>query len=100
MRKPLAGGVFLCWMVCEFGVFHFRRVFELEAKPSSFVVHVSADNRYRFRRPASESGRPSPRISGRTEATIRRVARRQDREFLARIRASVGRERQPPPPPK
>jgi alpha-L-rhamnosidase len=32
----------------EFGVFHFRRVFELDAKPSSFVVHVSADNRYRL----------------------------------------------------
>ena len=31
-----------------FGVFHFRRVFELEARPSSFVVHVSADNRYRL----------------------------------------------------
>jgi alpha-L-rhamnosidase len=80
MRKPLAGGVFLCWIVCgsgpataqpaipqvfagapaapwisppgatgsEFGVFHFRRVFELDARPSSFVVHVSADNRYRL----------------------------------------------------
>src|SRR5439155_23810580 len=32
----------------EFGVFHFRRVFELNAKPASFVVHVSADNRYRL----------------------------------------------------
>ena len=32
----------------EFGVFHFRRVFELNATPSSFVVHVSADNRYRL----------------------------------------------------
>ena len=32
----------------EFGVFHFRRMFELNAKPSSFVVHVSADNRYRL----------------------------------------------------
>jgi len=32
----------------EFGVFHFRRVFELDAKPSRFVVHVSADNRYRL----------------------------------------------------
>ena len=29
-------------------MFHFRRVFELDAKPSSFVVHVSADNRYRL----------------------------------------------------
>jgi alpha-L-rhamnosidase len=32
----------------EFGVFHFRRVFALDAKPSGFVVHVSADNRYRL----------------------------------------------------
>jgi hypothetical protein len=32
----------------EFGVFHFRRVFELDVRPSSFVVHVSADNRYRL----------------------------------------------------
>ena len=32
----------------EFGVFHFRRMFELNAKPSSFIVHVSADNRYRL----------------------------------------------------
>jgi alpha-L-rhamnosidase len=32
----------------EYGVFHFRRVFELNAKPSRFVVHVSADNCYRL----------------------------------------------------
>ncbi len=32
----------------EFGVFHFRRVFELESVPASFTVHVSADNRYRL----------------------------------------------------
>ena len=32
----------------EYGVFHFRRVFELDAAPSRFVVHVSADNRYRL----------------------------------------------------
>ncbi len=31
-----------------FGVYHFRRVFELPARPESFVVHVSADNRYRL----------------------------------------------------
>jgi hypothetical protein len=30
------------------GVYHFRRVFALDAKPSKFVVHVSADNRYRL----------------------------------------------------
>jgi hypothetical protein len=32
----------------EFGVFHFRRVFEIGQRPSSFIVHVSADNRYRL----------------------------------------------------
>ena len=32
----------------EFGVFHFRRSFDLETVPDSFVVHVSADNRYRL----------------------------------------------------
>jgi hypothetical protein len=31
-----------------FGVFHFRRRFELAAPPDRFVVHVSADNRYRL----------------------------------------------------
>ncbi|MGD8816395.1 MAG: hypothetical protein PVJ51_04365 [Acidobacteriota bacterium] len=32
----------------EFGVFHFRRAFDLESVPASFTVHVSADNRYRL----------------------------------------------------
>ena len=32
----------------DYGVFHFRRTFSLEEKPASFVVHLSADNRYRF----------------------------------------------------
>ncbi len=32
----------------EFGVYHFRRTLTLEAKPSSFVVHVSGDNRYQL----------------------------------------------------
>jgi alpha-L-rhamnosidase len=31
-----------------FGVFHFRRVLDLPSAPASFVVHVSADNRYRL----------------------------------------------------
>ena len=30
------------------GVYHFRRAFTLDVKPSRFVVHVSADNRYRL----------------------------------------------------
>ena len=30
----------------EYGVYHFRRTFELTSKPNSFKVNVSADNRY------------------------------------------------------
>jgi hypothetical protein len=32
----------------DYGVFHFRKSFDLGEKPASFVVHLSADNRYRF----------------------------------------------------
>ena len=32
----------------DFGVFHFRKAFELGRVPETFVVHVSADNRYRL----------------------------------------------------
>ncbi len=32
----------------QYGVYHFRRTISLAAKPSRFVVHVSADNRYRL----------------------------------------------------
>jgi alpha-L-rhamnosidase len=32
----------------SFGVFHARRALDLAAKPSRFIVHVSADNRYRL----------------------------------------------------
>ncbi len=32
----------------DYGVFHFRRTFELEAKPEKFIIHVSADNRYQL----------------------------------------------------
>ena len=31
-----------------YGVYHFRRSFELPAKPERFVVHVSGDNRYQL----------------------------------------------------
>ncbi len=42
------------WIACpgasptQYGVYHFRKTFELNEVPRSFVVHVSADNRYRF----------------------------------------------------
>ncbi|MEN8227042.1 MAG: alpha-L-rhamnosidase N-terminal domain-containing protein [Bacteroidota bacterium] len=32
----------------DYGVFHFRNRFELESVPSRFIIHVSADNRYRL----------------------------------------------------
>ena len=32
----------------SFGVFHARRSFDLGAQPAHFIVHVSADNRYRL----------------------------------------------------
>jgi len=32
----------------DFGVYHFRKSFVLNERPGSFVVHVSADNRYRL----------------------------------------------------
>ncbi len=32
----------------EYGVYHFRRTFDLAAKPERFVVHVSGDNRYQL----------------------------------------------------
>lgn len=32
----------------NYGVFHFRKTLELAAAPARFVVHVSADNRYRL----------------------------------------------------
>ena len=42
------------WITCpgvsllNYGVYHFRKTFDLEAVPESFVVNVSADNRYRL----------------------------------------------------
>ena len=32
----------------EYGVFHFRKSFELDSKPGKFIIHVSADNRYKL----------------------------------------------------
>jgi len=32
----------------DFGVYHFRKAFTLSARPAHFIVHVSADNRYRL----------------------------------------------------
>src|SRR3954454_24779393 len=32
----------------NYGVYHFRKTFQLDAVPAHFVVHVSADNRYKL----------------------------------------------------
>ena len=32
----------------DYGVFHFRKSFELKEKPYEFIIHISADNRYRL----------------------------------------------------
>lgn len=32
----------------QYGIYHFRKIIELPQKPTRFVVHVSADNRYRL----------------------------------------------------
>lgn len=32
----------------ELGVFHFRKEFELDSAPDRFIIHVSADNRYKL----------------------------------------------------
>lgn len=34
--------------VLDYGVFHFRKSFRLENLPDKFIIHVSADNRYRL----------------------------------------------------
>src|SRR6476619_1962510 len=31
-----------------YGVYHFRKSFDLPVKPTSFIVHVSGDNRYKL----------------------------------------------------
>ena len=42
------------WITCagaparEYGVYHFRKTFNLSSTPSKFLVHVTADNRYRL----------------------------------------------------
>lgn len=34
--------------VLDYGVFHFRKNFDLASVPAEFIIHVSADNRYRL----------------------------------------------------
>jgi alpha-L-rhamnosidase len=32
----------------EYGVYYFRKSIDLAARPTSFVIHISADNRYKL----------------------------------------------------
>ncbi|MHB8581536.1 MAG: family 78 glycoside hydrolase catalytic domain [Ignavibacteriaceae bacterium] len=32
----------------DYGVFHFRKTFNLQVKPKEFIIHVSGDNRYKL----------------------------------------------------
>ncbi|MCW3088274.1 MAG: alpha-L-rhamnosidase, partial [Sediminibacterium sp.] len=42
------------WITCpdvpqrDYGVYHFRKTFSLDQSPGKFIVHVTADNRYRL----------------------------------------------------
>ena len=42
------------WISCpdvpprDYGVYHFRKTFTIDQQPSKFIVHVTADNRYRL----------------------------------------------------
>lgn len=42
------------WIACpgasptDYGVYHFRKSFSLQQQPATFLIHISADNRYRF----------------------------------------------------
>ena len=50
------------WISCpdrdrtSYGVFHFRKEFNLAGKPDKFVIHVSADNRYKLYVNGQEAG--------------------------------------------
>jgi alpha-L-rhamnosidase len=80
----------------EFGVFHFRRVFELDIKPSSFVVHVSADNRYRLfvnGEPVSSGPQRSDLMHWRYETVDLAAHLRPGRNVLATLVWNWGAER-------
>ena len=50
--RLLHGGWNAQWITCPdvparaYGVYHFRKIFNLKTKPEHFIIHVSADNRY------------------------------------------------------
>jgi hypothetical protein len=50
----LSGSWSASWITCpdvaprDYGIYHFRKKISLDKQPGKFIVHVSADNRYRL----------------------------------------------------
>jgi hypothetical protein len=67
--KLLQGGWNAHWITCPgvaakaYGVYHFRKTFNLNDQPSRFIIHVSADNRYVLYVNGTEVGRGPARSS-------------------------------------
>ena len=79
-----------------FGVFHFRRAFELSAPPDRFLVHVSADNRYRLYvngRQVSSGPQRSDLMHWRYETLDLAPHLRAGRNVLAALVWNWGKER-------
>jgi hypothetical protein len=80
----------------EYGVFHFRRTFDLAAAPERLVVHVSADNRYGLfvnGRPVSSGPQRSDLLHWRYETLDLAPHLRAGRDVLAALVWSWGRHR-------
>ena len=72
----------------SFGVFHARRTLELGARPARFVVHVSADNRYRLYvngTPVSSGPQRSDAMHWRYETVDLAPALRAGRNVIAAV---------------
>jgi len=80
----------------EYGVYHFRRGFDLQSVPESFVVHVSADNRYRLflnGEPVSSGPQRSDLMHWRYETVDLAPHLRPGRNVLAALVWNWGRYR-------
>src|SRR5690242_8825753 len=68
-QKLLDGNWNARWISCPgivekaYGVYHFRKTFNLADEPSQFIIHVSADNRYVLYVNGAEVGRGPARSS-------------------------------------
>jgi alpha-L-rhamnosidase len=93
---PAASWIFPPQAGSESGVFYFRRVFELETQPSRFVVHVSADNRYRLfvnGEPVSSGPQRSDLMHWRYETVDLAQELRAGRNVLAAVVWNWGEEK-------